>query len=67
MIGSYERERAESMLYLAQNGIRVRIWGTRWDSDSKSHPNLLMEYRPIYSEDYAKGLYATRINLCFLR
>ncbi len=66
-IGSYERERAESMLYLAQNGIRVRIWGTRWDRYSKSHPNLLMEYKPLYGDDYAKGLCATRINLCFLR
>ncbi len=66
-IGSYERERAETMLFLAQNGIRVRIWGTLWDRYSKSHPNLLMEYRPLYSEDYAKGLCATRINLCFLR
>ena len=31
------------------------------------HPNLVIENRPIYGEDYVKGLCATRINLCFLR
>ncbi len=66
-IGSYERDRAESMLFLAQNDISVRVWGTRWDRFPKSHPNLIMEYKPLYGEDYANGLCATRINLCFLR
>ncbi len=66
-IGSYERERAESMLYLADKGVPVRIWGGRWERWRKTHPNLRIEYRPIYGEDYVKGLCASRINLCFLR
>lgn len=66
-IGSYERERAESMLYLARKGVKVRIWGTRWDRFPHSHPNLIVEHRPLYGEEYVKGLCATRINLCFLR
>ncbi len=67
LIGSYELERAESILFLAQNGIRIRIWSTRWNRYSKTHANLLMEYKPLCGYDYAKGLCATLINLCFLR
>ena len=66
-IGSYERERAESMLYLAKNGISVRVWGYGWSKLAGYHPNLLIENRPLLGDDYAKGLCATRINLCFLR
>ncbi len=66
-IGSYERERAESMLYLAQNGIPVRVWGSDWRRFLKRHPNLIIEYRGLYGDDYLKGLCASRINLGFLR
>ena len=31
------------------------------------HQNLQVENKPIYNEDYAKALCATKINLCFLR
>jgi spore maturation protein CgeB len=66
-IGTYERERAESMLYLAANGVPVRVWGNRWRRWSRHHPNLLIENRPLNGDDYVKGLSATRINLGFLR
>jgi len=66
-IGSYERERAESMLYLAKNGISVRLWGYGWSKLVGYHPNLLIENRSLLGDDYAKGLCATRINLGFLR
>jgi len=66
-IGSFERERAESMLYLAKNGVLVRVWGNGWSKLARYHPNLLIENRPLYGDDYVKGLCATRINLCFLR
>jgi spore maturation protein CgeB len=66
-IGSYERERAESILYLAKSGISVRVWGHGWSGLAGYHPNLLIEDRPLLGEDYAKGLCATRINLSFLR
>ena len=66
-IGSYERERAESMLYLAENGVKVRVWGNRWERFYKLHPNLILEQRPLYGEEYVKGICSTRINLCFLR
>jgi hypothetical protein len=66
-IGTYERERAESMLYLARNGVSVRVWGNGWSKMARYHPNLLIEDRELYGDDYVKGLCAIRINLCFLR
>ena len=66
-IGTYERERAQSILYLARNGVSVRVWGKGWSKLVGYHPNLLIEGRELYGDDYVKGLCATRINLCFLR
>jgi spore maturation protein CgeB len=62
-IGFYERERAESMLYLAKHGVSLRVWGNGWRKLVEHHPNHVIENRPIYGEDYVKGLCATRINL----
>jgi spore maturation protein CgeB len=66
-VGSYEYERARSLLYLAESGLMVRVWGERWNRFPKRHPNLIIERHGIYGEDYVKALCAARINLCFLR
>ena len=66
-IGTFEKDRADKMLYLAKNGIHVRVWGNEWGSYVGKHPNLQVENKPIYDEDYRKAICATRINLCFLR
>lgn len=66
-IGTYERSRAESMLFLAKNGIRVRVWGADWGRFLGGHPNLIVENRGLYGDDYCKGICATKINLCYLR
>jgi spore maturation protein CgeB len=70
-IGSFERDRAESMLFLAQRGVPVRIWGNGWEKFMNRHPNLRIEGRSMGYEPaglgYAKGVCATDINLCFLR
>lgn len=65
-VGWPEAERAASMLHLARHGVPVRIWGP-WESLLPSHPNLRVEGRPLWSDDYASALSAFRINLCFLR
>jgi spore maturation protein CgeB len=66
-VGTFEEDRAEKMLFLAENGIKVRIWGNGWKRWIGKHPNLLVEGRPVYGLDYIKVLNATKINLCFLR
>ncbi len=66
-VGFFERDRAEQMLYLAEQGIKVRIWGFNWQGWANKHPNLLVEGRPVFNEDFVKVLNATQINLNFLR
>jgi hypothetical protein len=65
-VGWPEAERAASMLHLARHGVPVRIWGP-WGRLRLPHPNLRIEGRPLWSDDYARALSAFRINLCFLR
>jgi len=64
-------DRAEEMLYLAQNGIRVHVWGNGWDSFDPKEPNLIIERRALVNTNnnplYSKGICATKINLAFLR
>lgn len=66
-IGTYEKQRAESLLYIASNGIPIRIWGNGWLNMKFSHPNLRIEGRPLYGDSYIKSICSSRINLCFLR
>ena len=71
-IGSYELERANSMLRLAEAGLAVRVWGNGWHRAPMQHPNLRLEQRPLVNNppdqlNYTKGIQATAINLCFLR
>jgi len=65
-IGAWEKERCESILFLAKNGIKVKVFGSgKWDefADVKN-----LEVQPaVFSEDYSKALQAFKISLCFLR
>ena len=65
-VGWPEAERARSMRYLAENGVRVRVWGP-WPRWAGTHADLRIEGRPLWGDDYANALSAFRINLCFLR
>lgn len=66
-IGTFEDERAQSMDYLASQGIDVRVYGNDWQSFRSSTPNLQIEGRAVYGDEYAEVLCACDINLCFLR
>ncbi len=66
-IGSFENDRAERMLYLAEHGIKVTVYGNGWGGWIGKDPNLVIKNKPIYAEEYVKAINATRINLCFLR
>ncbi len=66
-IGAYEAERAESLMYLASNGIRVNVWGNDWGKMVDRHPNLVIKNEFLFGDDYSKAISATKINLNFLR
>jgi hypothetical protein len=66
-IGAFENERAMSMLYLAQNGIKITIWGNGWAGWVGRHPNLDVRNEFLFGEDYSRAISATRININFLR
>jgi len=64
-IGSWEKERADSLVFLARQGIKIRIWGEGWNM--AAHPNLIIENQALLGADYAVGICSFDINLSFLR
>lgn len=67
-IGYWEKERCESILYLADHGIKVKVFGdSKWNKYKQYNPNLTIMGRLLENEDYCKSLHAFRISLCFLR
>lgn len=66
-IGAFESQRAESIYCVAHAGFKVRIWGPGWKRCRHRHPNLIIEHKPLWGDDYAKAISAFDINLCFLR
>ena len=67
-VGSWEQERCDSILYLADNGIKVRVFGTKeWQKYKNYSPNLKIEDHGLKGIDYSKSLQAFKISLCFLR
>src|SRR3989344_1979028 len=66
-IGAFEEDRAMKMLYLAEMGIKIVVWGNGWGYWVGKHPNLIVKNEHLFKEDYSKAINATKINLCFLR
>lgn len=69
-IGFAEKERFESMNYLAKNGFTVVIYGSGWDKEyykNTAHENLVFNFKNLLNEDYAQAISCSKITLCFLR
>lgn len=67
-IGMWEKDRCESILYLAEHGVTVRVWGGgKWLDYKNKVANLVIEETGLFTEDYIKALSAFDISLCFLR
>jgi len=69
-IGGFERQRADSIKFLVEHGLPVRIWGGgKWDSWARSTrtPKLTVENRPLWGNDYAVAVCSFDICLGFLR
>ncbi len=67
-VGVWEKERCNSVMHLAKNGINVRVFGAgKWKEYKNKYPNLIVEDNGLFSEDYPKSFQAFKISLCFLR
>jgi hypothetical protein len=66
-IGAFEPERAALLEYLAENGVKVSIWGNGWANWVGRKINLDVRNEFLFGEDYSKAICATKINLNFLR
>lgn len=66
-VGTFETTRAGSLRRLAEHGFDIRVWGNGWEKLTNPPPSLKLERRPVYDDDYAKAVSASKINLCFLR
>lgn len=66
-IGAFEPKRAASLLFLAEHGVQVTIWGNGWGPWVNRHKNLVVKNEFLFGSDYAKAIFASKINLNFLR
>ncbi len=63
-IGTYEEERFRHLFFLAENNIKVNIFGSNWPENP--HQNLIM-HPPVYGDSYKEIIKSSKINLIFLR
>lgn len=66
-IGTFEKERSQSILYLVDHGIPVRVWGNGWEHLKNYSPLLSIECKGLFNENFCKAIAAFKINLGFLR
>jgi len=67
-IGSYEKERYETLNFLAQNGIKIDIFGAMWSKCRENiHPNLKVHYKELVGKEYTEAISYSKITLGFLR
>lgn len=68
-VGSFEKDRCNSILYLADHGIKVTVWGAgrHWRKYRNYSNNLIIHEDGLYSEDYGKSFQCIKISLCFLK
>lgn len=66
-IGTFEEERARSIVALCRSGIAVDVFGNGWERLRKSPPKGLRLNSAAIGAEYALQLRSHRIALCFLR
>jgi len=70
-IGYPELERIESLLFLAEHGIVVNIYGypSAWEKSINkiNNKNIVIHKESLYGEEYSEALSCAKISLCFLR
>jgi spore maturation protein CgeB len=67
-IGSYEAERAATLLWLSKQGVRIVVAGNGWEGFRKKNiKNITFCNGALYGDDYVKFINQSKINICFLR
>tara|TARA_B100001093_G_scaffold479610_1_gene508748 strand:+ start:1532 stop:2536 length:1005 start_codon:yes stop_codon:yes gene_type:complete len=69
-VGFPEKQRFESLKFLAQNGIKVNIYGSvKWKSRKYNfkHPNFIVEPRQLDFNEYIDKIAESKLSICFLR
>lgn len=65
-IGTKEQDRLEHLLYLAEHGVVIHIYGWSVPEDNL-HSNLIFHNTHLYGADYNAALGCSKISLNFLR
>lgn len=63
-IGTYEEDRFRHLSFLAENNIKINIFGSDWPENP--HQNLIF-HAPVYGDSYEEIIKSSKINLIFLR
>jgi hypothetical protein len=67
-IGAYEPERANSLEYLAKNGVKVTVWGMGWNKHKTDYPKyLIIKNIFLIADEYTYAINSSKININFLR
>ena len=68
-IGALEKERFESMRFLAEHGLEVHIYTDSWQEAifKSNSTNLIIHPGGLYGDDYAEAISNSKVALCFLR
>ncbi len=68
-IGSYEKERYQDLNFLAEQGIKIDIFGAMWNKldDQKINNNLKIHFQELIGDKYREAISSAKITLGFLR
>jgi spore maturation protein CgeB len=66
-IGTKEEDRLQHLIYLAENGVDVHIYGWGEDDRGKYHEKLHFHHRHLYGDEFNAALGCSKIALNFLR
>jgi len=62
-IGHWEKHREETIQFLLNNGINIKVYGTLWDKSNLVNKH---EIKPLFNKDYFGYIKSSKIALAFL-
>jgi spore maturation protein CgeB len=65
-VGRWEPEREKWLERVASIGVKLSIWGYRWERAKSLFVKNACKGEPVLGSDYAKAICGSKINLCLL-